>query len=75
MKRDPHENASTREDKLAKLQEQLASGELVIRQMTGAEQKQWADRDALLTPAQRARREAALEGRRRRDARRGPAAG
>jgi hypothetical protein len=62
--------AAAREAKLELVREQVESGELVIRQMTRAEgaswEKQQAARDASSTPAERARREAALKERRRR---------
>jgi len=56
--------------KLDRVHEQVASGELVIRRMTAAERAKWATQrrqlDASSTPAERARRTAALENRRRR---------
>ena len=59
-----------REAKLEHLREQVASGDVVIRTMTDAERAKWAKRrsaiDASSTPAERARRAAALENRRRR---------
>jgi hypothetical protein len=62
-----------REAKLEQVREQVSSGDLVIRTMTDAERAKWAKRraalDATSTPAERARREAALENRRRRAAR------
>ena len=62
-----------RQAKLDHLQEQVASGELVIRKMTAAERAKWATErrqlDASSTPAERARRTAALENRRRRSER------
>jgi len=65
--------ADARRAKLELVREQVASGELVIRQMTRAEQAKWAEQHAALearsTPAERARREAALRDRRRRAAR------
>ena len=62
--------ADARQAKLDLVQEQVASGQLVIRQMTRAERAEWAKRQAALdarsTPAERARREAALREKRRR---------
>jgi hypothetical protein len=62
-----------RQAKLDHVQEQVESGELVIRTMTAAEKAKWAEdlkkRDAKMTPAERARRAAALENRRRRSKR------
>jgi hypothetical protein len=59
-----------REAKLAHVREQVASGTLVIRQMTRAERSKWAKqharRDALLTPVERVKRDTALRNRRRR---------
>jgi hypothetical protein len=59
-----------REAKLEHVREQVSTGELVIRTMTASERKTWAKRareiDASSTPAERARRQAALENRRRR---------
>jgi hypothetical protein len=59
-----------RQAKLDYVQEQVDSGELVIRTMTGAEKAKWAKQrrrsDARATPAERAGRAAALENRRRR---------
>ena len=61
------------EAKLELVQEQVASGQLVIRQMTGTEQARWAAHsrkvDASSTPEQRTRRAAGLENRRKRAAR------
>ena len=59
-----------RETKLEHYREQLASGELVVRQMTESERAYWnehsaaADRQA--TPEQRKRRDTAREKRRQR---------
>ena len=66
-------DAEARAAKLEHVREQVASGELVIRQMTRDERARWADHQAALearsTPEERARREAALRGRRQRTAR------
>ena len=67
MGRTPRERAEdARQAKLDNVQEQVASGELVIRQMTRGERERWAERDASLAPEERTRREAALKGRRQR---------
>jgi hypothetical protein len=62
-----------RQAKLEHVQEQISSGDLVIRKMTNAERAKWEKRrsqiDASATPAERARRTAALENRRRRSQR------
>jgi len=59
-----------RQARLEHVREQVSSGNLVIRQMTDAEQATWAKRRVALddssTSAERARRAAAIEGRRRR---------
>jgi hypothetical protein len=59
-----------RQAKLDHVQEQVDSGELVIRKMTAAEKERWARQghrsDANATPAERKSRAAALENRRRR---------
>ena len=59
--------------KLELVQEQVASGTLVIRQMTPTEQARWAAHtkkvEASSTPEQRTRRAAGLENRRKRAAR------
>jgi len=59
-----------RQAKLEHVREQVASGELVISKMTDAERAKWAKRRGLLeassTPAERARRAAAVENRRKR---------
>ena len=59
-----------REAKLEHVREQVASGQLVVRKMTDAERAKWAKRRGLLeassTPAERARRAAAVENRRKR---------
>jgi hypothetical protein len=59
--------------KLELVREQVASGQLVIRQMTPTEQARWADHskkvEASSTPEQRSRRAAGLENRRKRAAR------
>jgi hypothetical protein len=61
------------EAKLEVVREQVASGQVVIRQMTRAEQARWAAHtkrvDARSTPEQRTRRVAGLENRRKRVAR------
>ena len=60
----------TREAKLEHVREQVASGQLVVRKMTDAERAKWAKRRGVLeassTPAERARRAAAVENRRKR---------
>jgi hypothetical protein len=60
----------TRQAKLEHIREQVSSGRLVIREMTEAERATWAKRRSMLeassTPAERARRAAAIENRRRR---------
>jgi hypothetical protein len=62
-----------REAKLAHVRDQVASGDLVIREMTKAERARWAKQrasaEARSTPAERARRAAAVENRRKRAAR------
>jgi hypothetical protein len=59
-----------RQAKLEHVREQVSSGRLVIRQMTDAERAKWATRRGMLeassTPAERERRAAAIESRRRR---------
>ncbi len=59
--------------KLEHVQEQVASGRLVIRQMTRTEQARWDAHtkkgEAGSTPEQRTRRAAGLENRRKRAAR------
>lgn len=61
---------AAREAKLARIDEQVATGGLVIREMSDAERARWATRDAAsdarATPAERARRTRELENRRRR---------
>jgi hypothetical protein len=61
------------EAKLEFVREQVASGQLVIRQMTRKEQARWAARtrriEASSTPEQRARRAAGIENRRKRSTR------
>jgi hypothetical protein len=61
------------EAKLEQVREQVATGQLVIRQMTRAEKTRWAAEskrfDASSTPDERARRAHALENRRKRAAR------
>jgi hypothetical protein len=62
-----------RQAKLDNVREQVASGTLVIREMSTAERTMWtrqqAASDARATPGERARRATALENRRRREAR------
>jgi hypothetical protein len=57
-----------REGRLAHLREQVSSGELVVRQMTDSERKQWNDHSAAsdrqATPEERTRRDAARKKRR-----------
>lgn len=59
-----------RQAKLDHVQDQIDSGELVVREMTAAEKATWEKQRAKLesrsTPAERARRAAALESRRKR---------
>ena len=59
-----------REAKLEHVREQVASGQLVVRKMTDAERAKWAKQRGILeassTPAERARRAAAVENRRKR---------
>lgn len=70
MKPTREREQEAREAKLAHMREQVASGALVIRWMTRAEQTRWAKRrarlDEFLTPVERAKRDAALRNRRRR---------
>jgi hypothetical protein len=65
-----------RQAKLDHVRDQVASGRLVIREMSEAEQTLWANQhaksDARATPVERARRASALENRRRREARIAP---
>lgn len=65
-----------REEKLDHVRTQVASGQLVVREMSGAERTRWADQqarsDARATPVELARRTTALENRRRRQARLAP---
>jgi hypothetical protein len=62
-----------RQAKLDHVQEQVESGELVIRKMSAAEKAKWAKEkrklEARSTPAESARRKAVLENRRRRSQR------
>jgi hypothetical protein len=62
-----------RQAKLDHVREQVASGQLVIREMTDAERVTWAKRraisDARSTPAERTRQAVAVENRRKRAAR------
>ena len=59
-----------REAKLEHIREQVASGALVIRQMTRAERVKWAKQravlDASFTQAERTRRDSVLRNRRQR---------
>lgn len=59
-----------REEKLDRMRELVASGELVVRQMTRAERARWASRqrefEANSTPEERARRANAADTRLRR---------
>jgi len=61
---------AARQAKLEHVQEQIASGDLVVRKMTSEEKAGWAKRrkklDASSTPAEKARRDAVLENRRKR---------
>lgn len=56
-----------REERLEHMRQQIASGELRVRQMTDAEQAQWNERSAAserqATPGERARRDAARKKR------------
>jgi hypothetical protein len=56
-----------REERLEHIREQVAAGELVVRQMTPSEREQWqkhsADADDRATPEQRTRRDAARQSR------------
>ena len=65
-----------REAKLEHVREQVASGQLVIHEMSATERARWAAQDALsearATPLDRARRTRALENRRRRQERLAP---
>jgi hypothetical protein len=62
-----------RDAKLEHVHEQVASGRLVIREMSDAERTRWAEQhassEARATPAERAQRARAIENRRRRAAR------
>jgi hypothetical protein len=62
-----------REAKLEHVREQVASGQLVIREMSETERARWAAQDAVsearATPLERDRRTRALENRRRRQER------
>jgi hypothetical protein len=62
-----------REEKLERMREQLASGRLVIRQMTADESAGWTKRrlefEATATPAERDRRDNAIKKRLKRNAR------
>jgi hypothetical protein len=62
-----------RQAKLEHVREQVASGQLVIREMTDAERVKWdkqrAIADARSTPTERTRRAVAAENRRKRAAR------
>ena len=56
-----------RQERLQKMQEQLSSGELVVRQMTSTERRLWEERSAAFyehsSPDERARRDAARQRR------------
>jgi hypothetical protein len=56
-----------REERLERMREQVAAGELVVRQMTPSEREQWqkhsADADDRATPEERTRRDAARQSR------------
>lgn len=56
-----------RELRLEKMRNQIASGDLTVRQMTNDERARWNDRSAAAerdaTPEERARRESALRAR------------
>ena len=62
-----------RQAKLELVREQVASGQLVIREMSKAERARWAKQtassEARFTPDERARRAVAVENRRKRAAR------
>ena len=62
-----------RQVKLDHVLEQVASGQLVIREMSESERTRWAKQqatsEARATPTERARRATAIENRRRREAR------
>jgi len=62
-----------RETRLKRYREQLASGGLVVRQMTVRERAYWdehsAEAERLATPEERKRRDAAREKRRRQEQR------
>lgn len=58
---------AARQAKLEDIREQVASGTLLIREMTEVERVHWAARDAKWTPEERERRDAALRNRRRRE--------
>jgi hypothetical protein len=65
----PRERAAiTRQKRLDYISEQVSAGELVIREMTLGERERWAIQhaavEAKLTPAESARRAAALKARR-----------
>jgi hypothetical protein len=59
-----------RNAKLERIREQVASGDLVLHEMTPGERAKWAERrvllDARLSPSERSRRDAILRERRRR---------
>ncbi|HUF02256.1 MAG TPA: hypothetical protein VMN35_07510 [Gaiellaceae bacterium] len=65
-----------RDEKLDHMRTQVAAGQLVVREMSGAERTRWAEQraaaDARATPVELARRTSALENRRRRQARLAP---
>ncbi|TML67104.1 MAG: hypothetical protein E6G11_13430 [Actinobacteria bacterium] len=71
MGKTPRERAAEqRQAKLEHMREQIASGALVLREMTHTERAKWAKQrsalEAKLTPAERTRRDAILRERRRR---------
>ena len=59
--------ADKRQERLQKMQEQIASGELVVRQMTSVERRLWEERSAAFyehsSPDERGRRDAARQRR------------
>jgi hypothetical protein len=70
MSRTPHEGKSDKRDaKLRKMREQVASGDLRVRQMIPDERAHWDEHSAAsardATPEERARRNKALEKRAR----------
>ena len=61
--------AAKRDERLEKMRQQIASGELTVRQMTLKERKRWDEHSAAsardLAPAERARRSAHIKKRAR----------